>query len=360
MQKTIESMVGYIFTYSDSNISFLSHSVLIMCISILIYYLTFKIIVHEVGHLIFGLLAGNRFKTLRIGCIMLIKVNGHYRLTWHKSYGSDGQCILIPPDNYRDRYTDNYIDKRTFALYMLGGIILDVVLSTIYLFLGLFPSFLSNPVRIVLLSLALTDFLSAITNGAVIKGSTINNDGTITYYLLTDKYAARSFYSNCKVFEQLLNGKSYKDISMEYYMTPDGADLKNTLIASQKINCSYYYMDTGQWDKALECLTEIENAGGKHSSDIYYQILWEKLFLYIKTNRCTSEIEALYNHVKLALQKYKSDINCIRVRLSYELYQDTSYNNKKRIMNEIKTKAKKYPYEGEANFCIHLLRGMID
>ncbi|HWT74303.1 MAG TPA: hypothetical protein VN258_06250 [Mobilitalea sp.] len=318
----------------------------------MIYYFTLKTLVHECGHLVFGLLTGYKFETLRIRHIMLMKAKDHYKITKHYSYGSLGQCVMAPLE-YRE-------GKNPYVLYMLGGIIFDTLFAVIFTLIGITPSVLSNPVRIVFLSLAFTDFINVFTNGVVSRKGKINNDGTNTYYLAKDQQSIKCFYMNSKVFYYLLNGKTYKDLPEDIYRIPVGASLASAQTGWQIINHSYYYMDLRLWENALACLTELEAVSGKQSKHMQINLLMEKLFLYIKLNRSTSEIENLYDQVKKDIKYFKYDFNMVRVRMTYELYKDGSIKRKMKINDELETEVRKYPFEGEAIFCANLVREMIN
>ena len=61
-------------------------------------------VVHETGHLVFGLLTGYKFVSFRIGSIMLIKESGKLRLKLYNIVGTGGQCLMMPPP-WRDSMT---------------------------------------------------------------------------------------------------------------------------------------------------------------------------------------------------------------------------------------------------------------
>ena len=57
-----------------------------------------NIILHEAGHLLFGLFFGFQFSSFRIGSLMLIKENGTIRLRKMAITGTAGQCLMNPPE----------------------------------------------------------------------------------------------------------------------------------------------------------------------------------------------------------------------------------------------------------------------
>ena len=55
------------------------------------------IIIHEAGHMVFGLLTGYSFVSFRIFSFMWVSDNGHIRFTRYKVNFAPGQCIMLPP-----------------------------------------------------------------------------------------------------------------------------------------------------------------------------------------------------------------------------------------------------------------------
>ena len=115
-----------------------------------------QIIIHEAGHLVFGLLTGYRFCSFRVFSLMWIRENGKIRLKRMSLAGTGGQCLMGPPE-----LSDG---KMPVMLYNFGGAILNLVSAA--LFLGL--SFLCPPVsmvRVFLWFLAVFGLGFALMNG---------------------------------------------------------------------------------------------------------------------------------------------------------------------------------------------------
>ena len=55
-------------------------------------------IIHEAGHLVFGLLSGYRFSSFRVFSFMWVKEKGRVKLCRYSLAGTGGQCIMCPPD----------------------------------------------------------------------------------------------------------------------------------------------------------------------------------------------------------------------------------------------------------------------
>ena len=57
-----------------------------------------QLILHEAGHLLFGLATGYRFASFRVGNLIWIKTDGGLRRGTYRLAGTAGQCLLFPPE----------------------------------------------------------------------------------------------------------------------------------------------------------------------------------------------------------------------------------------------------------------------
>ncbi len=57
-----------------------------------------QMIIHEAGHLVFGLLSGYQFSSFRIMSFMWVKENGQMKLRRLSVAGTGGQCLMAPPE----------------------------------------------------------------------------------------------------------------------------------------------------------------------------------------------------------------------------------------------------------------------
>ena len=86
-----------------------------------------QIIIHEGGHLVFGLLTGYQFSSFRIGSFMWINENGNLRFKRLSLAGTGGQCLMNPPE---------MVDgKIPYVLYNLGGSVLNTLYAVLLIFL---------------------------------------------------------------------------------------------------------------------------------------------------------------------------------------------------------------------------------
>ena len=120
----------------------------------------FHIIIHEGGHLVFGLLTGYRFSSFRIFSFMWVKEGNTVKFKRHSIAGTGGQCLMSPPDIKNG--------EMPIVWYNLGGSLMNIIFSTV----SLICFFLFNSVSVlsgILLLFALLGFSLAILNGVPMR-----------------------------------------------------------------------------------------------------------------------------------------------------------------------------------------------
>ena len=78
-----------------------------------------QLILHEAGHLAFGLMTGYRFCSFRVFSLIWVKIGGRIRLRRLSIAGTGGQCLMAPPEMKNG--------KIPVTLYNLGGSIMNLL-----------------------------------------------------------------------------------------------------------------------------------------------------------------------------------------------------------------------------------------
>lgn len=216
---------------------------LLYSIVIIIVIFVMQVIIHEGGHLVFGLLSGYKFSSFRIGSLMLLKSSKGYSIKNFKLAGTLGQCLLIPPP---------MIDgKIPVILYNLGGVIFNLIFGLApILFIYLFNC--SIYLEQFLTINALIGAFFAITNGVPMKVSTVNNDGHNAISLGKDKEAMRAFWIQFMVNKEQVEGTRLGEMDPEWFKMPSTERLKNPLIGSVAVYIENRLMDEERFDEADE------------------------------------------------------------------------------------------------------------
>lgn len=78
------------------------------------------IFVHELGHLIMGLLSGYSFLSFRVASFVIVRQNGSWKLKRQTIAGTGGQCLMVPPDSDEP-------EKVPAMMYHFGGGLFNIL-----------------------------------------------------------------------------------------------------------------------------------------------------------------------------------------------------------------------------------------
>ncbi len=292
-------------------------------------------IIHEAGHLIFGLLTGYKFRSFRILSFMLLKDKEKLKLRRLSIVGTGGQCIMMPPDIKNG--------KMPFLLYNLGGSFLNVIASVLPLVI--YFGYNDSPF---LLIFAVIGFIAALTNGVPMRTSTINNDGYNALAISKSNEALEAFWVQLKVAEQNSNGLRIKDMPAEWFEVPTDESMKNSIVATRGVYACNRLMDEEKFSEAdalMKHILEIDSGiVGVHRNllicdRIYVELIFENREDVIK-NMLTKE-------QKKFMKAMKSFPSVIRTEYALALFFEKNKAKAERIKKEFEKVAKTYPYAHE-------------
>ncbi|MDE6412613.1 MAG: M50 family metallopeptidase, partial [Eubacterium sp.] len=177
-----------------------------------------QIIIHEAGHLIFGLLTGYKFRSFRIFNLMFIKEAERIRLKKLSLAGTAGQCLMAPPDMQNG--------KMPVILYNLGGVITNIITGLAFFSLYCISASIPLLADAMIISSVLA-FIFAISNGIPLKTQTINNDGHNTLELLCNENAKQAFFTQMKIAEKNAENIRLKDMPEEWFTLQNDEAIKS-------------------------------------------------------------------------------------------------------------------------------------
>lgn len=185
------------FTYSMSPLHIFSASMGFILLSFLIH-----IIMHEVGHLIFGLVSGYHFILIRFFSLTLVQTDKGFKLKRFKVPGTGGQCLMSPPKSMHEPFPTQ--------LYNYGGIIMNAVLALVALVILIIGS--TGPyMQIFLTLLILLGIFSILVNGLVMEDTP--NDGYNAALLRNRPELLPYFWLQLYVVGMKAQGKGYEAIN---------------------------------------------------------------------------------------------------------------------------------------------------
>lgn len=262
------------------------------------------IIFHELGHLEAGLISGYEFSSFRIGNRIWIKENGKIKWKKYSVPGTGGQCLMIPPKNKGYDYP--------IILYNLGGILTNIIVSVI----GVFLMILLRSSEMLIFSLM--GFYLAIMNGVPMKIQGLPNDGMNAKCLKKEPLAMQAFDCQLRSNALLIEGKRLKDMPEEWFEIPEDSDLNDVntgimiymQIAKILDRCDF----TSAKEKIQWALDNVEGMLGLYKNELKCELI----FCYIVLGEY-EEAEKLYEY---EMKKYIATTRTwlSRKRLMYAYY----------------------------------------
>lgn len=199
-------------------------------------YLAFftQIILHEAGHLIFGLATGYRFVSfMAFGVIWTKGADGKLRMGRMQIAGAGGQCLMAPP-----AYHDGDFP---FVLYNLGGVLANLITAGLFALLAwLIPV---GWVQLLLVMQVLVGVFSAILNGLPIPTEAIQNDSKNLLCIRKDEVARRAFWVQMSLAAASAQGVRLKDMPEDWFAPLPEDKMDNAIVSAVAVLNTSRLMD---------------------------------------------------------------------------------------------------------------------
>lgn len=296
-----------------------------------------QIIIHEGGHLIFGLLSGYEFSSFRIASFTIARINGKLCVKRFSLAGTGGQCLMVAPEP-KD-------GKVPVMLYNFGGAILNLITGLIALVLCIIVD--NFWVASISISFAICGILFALLNGIPLKTKELNNDGHNALSLSKDKTALNAFCTQLKANAMQMDGIRLKDMPEEMFEKPSDEVLKNPIVSAIGVFRCNRLLDMHCFEEAereIEHLFSIKSGiAGLHKNLLTADLIYLKLILerdFEQVNELfTDELESFMK----SMPKFPS---IIRTRYVYALLGEQNRENAEKFKAKFEA-IKNYPYESD-------------
>ena len=312
-----------------------------------------QIILHEGGHLIFGLATGYRFVSFRVGSLTLIKEGGKFRFKRFSISGTGGQCLLSPPDKP--------YEQMPYFWYNAGGVLMNLLTGIIALILWISYPELPLPLHLFLLFSFICGFFLALMNGIPLKMSGITNDAYNLILMHRDLNTRKYLALQLAVNAEVQKGMRLKDMPDEWFPNDEVTDYKNIMQVAVKLLYISRYVDRKEFKTAQVLFSEIE----QHKEEIVglyvKEIECELLFLELIGERRQEEVERLYtDRTKRYIQRYKTMMSSKqRLLCALALYWENRPERAKEIYEKVVRKRDKYLLQGEVNSDLDIMETIL-
>lgn len=293
-----------------------------------------QMIIHEAGHLVFGLLSGYRFSSFRIGNTMLLRTSKGWSLKRMKLAGTGGQCLMIPPELVEGRMP--------IVAYNLGGVIMNLITASIAMAILLLME-TKGYLFFFLIVFSAAGILIAILNGVPLKLGLVDNDGYNTLSLKRSKKALRAFWIQLKINQAQSEGVRLKDMPSSWFDLPDESDMGNTIISALAVFNENRLMDEQRFEEAEALIKKLLDSQ-TISIGLYEKLLIAD-FIYIEaiTTKSKEVIDKLYNKEQAAFMKaMKSFPSVIRTEYALALLNNDE-RNRDEALKRFERISKTYP-----------------
>ena len=294
------------------------------------------IILHEGGHLVFGLISGYRFSSFRIGSLMLVHTEGKLQLKRHKIMGTGGQCLLTPPD-MKD-------GKIPYRLYNAGGVIFNLIAACVFA-VPMVLLWELDIARSVFGMLFATNLCLALTNGIPMTVGVVNNDGKNMLTLGKSPKAMRGLWIQLKINECTANGQRMKDMPKEWFTIPEEID--DAFSASLISFAENRLLDMHDLDGALEIINKYLDCA--ELPDLY-KILFkiDKIYVLALKGDEGVEVPALFSKDVINLMKnMRAFPPVLRTQYAFALLLQEDKTGAEQILARFEKLARVHPYSCE-------------
>lgn len=299
-----------------------------------------QIALHELGHLLGGLLSGYGFSSYRLGSFMLLKENGKLRLRRFSIPGTGGQCLMIPP-----KPVDG---KIPYVLYGLGGVAMNTLVAVVALILWAILE-KGTMGSVLLMMTAMFGAVLALSNGLPIRMGNVDNDGRNVLTLKKHPGAMAHYIHQMQISDYLTKGYRVKEMPEAWFPKPELGEMTDSLTATAGVFAANRLLDEHRFAEAQawmeEMLTADTGMTELHSrltlSDLLYCLL-------IGENRPETLNRWLDAEQKQFMQVMKKSVSILRTEYAIALLLEKNEEKAQKLLTQFEKQAKQYPYPQEA------------
>ena len=314
---------------------------LYICVLLMFMYLGcfIHIVVHEAGHLVFGLLTGYSFSSLRVGSLMLLKENGKLVTRKLKIAGTGGQCLMAPPEMVDGKYP--------VVLYNLGGSIANLVLAILFaVLLALIPQ--DSIFALFCFMMVFEGVVFGLLNAIPMHTGTIDNDGYNALSLGKNKEAMEAFWLQMKINEQLSKGVRVRDMPDEWFRMPSDEAMKNSLVASMGVTFCNRLMDQERYEEADALMTHLLEIDSGMVGVHRNLMICDRIYFELIGQNRQEVLDGFYTReLEQFMKSMKKFPSVIRTQYAYALLAEQDMEKAEEALNTLQKVAKTYPYPND-------------
>lgn len=289
-----------------------------LAFAVLVISLPLHIILHEVGHLIAGLLSGYQFIMFRLFSWVWIKTEDGISRRNQSIQGLLGQALMTPPEN---------VDEPPMLLYHSGGLIVNLLSALLMIGIAWWSS---NPrVTLFLLISGVVALLLFIMNSIPQKGT----DGYNILQIIKRPEALAETTNVLRLYGGMVRGESFVDLK-RYIPSdhPESFENPNTVTLYTALAAAYF--EQGDFETANEMYRQLWNKRNQliqlHKPEVYVTYLFSLLL----TDPEHKDVQTIKN-----TQIYKNIIetkaaDSFKVQAAEAIYLEKDFAKAKNLLEE--------------------------
>lgn len=310
-----------------------------------------QIVLHESGHLVFGLLSGYRFVSFRVFNWTLIRQEGKFRLKRFGIAGTGGQCLMLPPDKP--------LEEIPVILYHWGGVIVNMSVALLAFVLWYVVEDSSLLLAQFLVMMCFTGVSLGLLNGIPFKRG-ITNDAANVRLMRKYPKSKKAMMVQLRVNAYMQEGIRIKDMPEEWFVWEDDIDYGDPMQLNVRLLQVGRLMDLGQIEEAYVALEEIARHKREMIGLLAKEVISELIYLDLVTgyNRWvdtlyTEEIE-LYVRQYSVLMSSKQRFLC-----ALALFKEQDREKALAIYENVVQKQSQYLLQGEVKMDLAMMEAML-
>lgn len=302
-----------------------------------IIFVILSIALHELGHLICGLLSGYKFGTYKLFGFVWIVEDGKVRLKRDKNKLMAGQCLMFPPED-----ESNF----KYVLYNLGGGFVNLLFGVIFIAVIIFVH-MNDTIFFICLAGATANIYMAATN-LIPMAFDLPNDGMNVWMASRTKAGKHGLYCIFKFNQLLMEGMRYRDMNINDFIFIVGDDaVKSNFMDMYPIFCqAAYYYDRGELEKSIACYDHID----LKSMQKYYRnsAYIDYLYYYIICTHDYDKAKEIYNHKGIKKLLNIPVPTYMRILAAYEYYVLDNHEKSRELLGKAKIALQNHENKGIA------------
>lgn len=311
-----------------------------------------QIILHEGGHLVFGLATGYGFVSFRVGSLMLIRRDGRFQWCRYRLSGTGGQCLLAPPPWREEGFP-------VFA-YNLGGPLINFVSVLLCGALVVLFRRSSPALACIWIGIGLAGLYLGLVNGIPLKISGMPNDGYNALHLGKDPVSRRAFWAQLAINAAQMEGWRLRDIPEEWFILPGDAGPDDPMKGAVWVYRYSRLVDQGRYEEASALREQLLQENGKLAAVHQYALQADQGLFDLMDGRISQGLDILGSaEIKAFCRQMKGNPGIVLVQ-----YAAARAAGKTQEADRLRARLEKdldaWPYPGDADATRELLARVED